>query len=158
MASGRSDEFPGSSDEEDFFAGFTVEEISQMKQDRQRRREQESLRDVDEEIDALINQQPQESASNSDVEVFADDGGEENGESSMRKLLVNADSEDAPPNSLQWSNILNGINVAEFSVHHGIPRYLGDNANSIFLSTMNSLMKSSGTALPISIPKAKKHS
>ena len=123
MASGRSDEFPGSSDEEDFFAGFTVEEISQMKQDPQRRREQESLRDVDEEIDALINQQPQESASNSNVEVFADDGGEENGESSMRKLLVNADSEDAPPNPLQWSNILSRINVAESSVHHGLPRY-----------------------------------
>ena len=52
MASGRSDEFPGSSDEkEDFFASFTVEEISQMRQDRQRRREQESLRYVDEEID-----------------------------------------------------------------------------------------------------------
>lgn len=50
MASGRSDEFPGSSDKEDFFAGFTVEEISQMTQDCQRRREQASLRDVDEEI------------------------------------------------------------------------------------------------------------
>jgi len=38
MASGGSDEFPGSSDEEqDFFAGFTVEEIGQMRQDRQRR-------------------------------------------------------------------------------------------------------------------------
>ena len=85
MASGWSDEFPGSSDEEDFFARSTVEEISQMKQDRQRWREQESLRNVDEEIDALINQQPQESASNSNIEVFADDGGEENGESSMRK-------------------------------------------------------------------------
>lgn len=46
MASGRSDEFPGSSD-----AGFTVEEISQMTQDCQRRREQASLHDVDEEID-----------------------------------------------------------------------------------------------------------
>lgn len=120
--------------------------------------QQESLRDVDEEIDALINQQPQESASNSNVEVFADDGGEENGESSMRKLLVNVDSEDAPPNPLQWSNILSGINVAESSVHHGLPRYLRVNANSIFSSTTNSLMKSTGTALPISIPKAKQHS
>ena len=36
MASGWSEEFPGSSDEEDFFARSTVEEISQMKQDRQR--------------------------------------------------------------------------------------------------------------------------
>ena len=41
MASGRSDDFPGSSDEEeDFFAGFTVEEIGQMRQDLQRRQEQ----------------------------------------------------------------------------------------------------------------------
>lgn len=59
MVAGRSDEFPGSSDtEEDFFPGFTVEEISQMRQDCQRRREQASLRDVDEEIDTLIDQQP----------------------------------------------------------------------------------------------------
>jgi len=82
MASGRSDVFPGSSDKEDFFAGFTVEEISQMTQDCQRRREQASLRDVDEEIDTLIDQQPQESASNSDVKVFADDHNEESHESS----------------------------------------------------------------------------
>jgi len=31
MASGGSDEFPGSSDEEDIFASFTVEEIGQMR-------------------------------------------------------------------------------------------------------------------------------
>ena len=87
MGSGRSDDFPGSSDEEeDFFAGFTVEEIGQMRQDRQRRREQELLRDVDEEIDTLIDQEPQESASNSGVEVFADDGDEESGESSDEGL------------------------------------------------------------------------
>ena len=47
MASGGADEFPGSSDE-DFFTGFTVEEIGQMRQDRQRQREQESLHSVDE--------------------------------------------------------------------------------------------------------------
>ena len=68
MASGWSDDFPSSSDEEeDFFASFTVEEIGQMRQDRQRRREQELLRDVDEEIDAFIDQEPQESASSSNV-------------------------------------------------------------------------------------------
>ena len=83
MASGWSDDFPVSSDEEeDFFASFTVKEIGQMRQDRQRRQEQELLRDVDEEIDALIDQEPQESVSNSDVEVFADDGDVESGESS----------------------------------------------------------------------------
>ena len=130
MASGGSDEFLGSSDEEDFFAGFTVEEIGQMRQDRQRQREQESLRDVDEEIDALIDQQPQESASYSDFEVFADDGDEESGESSDEETVSNADSEDAPPNPLQWSNALSGINVEEFSVRHGPSRNLGDNATA----------------------------
>ena len=96
MASGGSDGLSDSSDEEqDLFASFTVEEISEMRQDRQRRREQGSLRDVDEEIDILIDQQPQESASNSDVEVFVDDGDEESSES---------------------SDELSGINVEEFSV------------------------------------------
>ena len=131
MASGRSDDFPGSSDEEeDFFAGFTVEEIGQMRQDRLRRREQELLRDVDEEIDALIDQEPQESVSNSDVEVFADDGDEESGESSDEETACNTDSNDAPPNPLQWSNTLGGINVEEFSVSHGPSRDLRDNATA----------------------------
>ena len=116
MASRRSDDFPSSSDEEDFFAGFTAEEIGQMRQDRQRRREQELLRDVDEEIDALIDQEPQESPSNSNVEVFADDGDEESSESSDEETAGNADSNDAPPNPLQWSNTLGKINVEEFSV------------------------------------------
>ena len=35
MAPGRSDDFPD--EEEDFFAGFTIEEIGQMRQDCQRR-------------------------------------------------------------------------------------------------------------------------
>ena len=69
--------------------------------DRQRQQQQELLRDVDEEIDALIDQQPQESASNSDVEVFADDGDEESGENSDEETASNADSDDAPPNRLQ---------------------------------------------------------
>ena len=82
-----------------------------MRQDRQRRREQELLCDVDEEIDALIDQEPQESVSNSDVEVFTDDGDEESGESSDEETATNADSNDAPPNPLQWSNTLGGINA-----------------------------------------------
>jgi len=101
-----------------------------MRQDRQRRREQGLLRDVDEEIDALIDQQPQESASNSDVEIFADDGNEERGESSDEETVSNADSEDALPNLLQWSNTLSEINVEEFSVRHGPSRNLGDNATA----------------------------
>ena len=61
MASGGSDGLSDSSNEEqDFFASFTVEEISEMRQDCQRQREQGSLRDVDEEIVILIDQQPQD--------------------------------------------------------------------------------------------------
>ena len=89
MASGRSDDFPGSSDEEeDFFAGFTVEEIDQMRQDRQRRRQQELLRDVDEEIDALIDQEPQESASNSDLRFLLMMAMKKVAKAAMKKLLV----------------------------------------------------------------------
>ena len=85
-----------------------------MRQERQRRQEQELLCDVDEEIDALIDQQPQQSTSNSDVQVFADDGDEESGESSDEETASNADSDDAPPNPLQCSSTLSGINVEEF--------------------------------------------
>jgi len=77
---------------------------------------------VDEEIEAFIDQEPQESPSNSDVEVFADDGNKESSESS------NEDSKDAPPNPLKWSNTLSGINAEEF--RHGPFRNLGDNARA----------------------------
>ena len=78
---------------------------------------------MDEEIDALIDQQPQESASNSEVEVLADDGGDE-------ETVSNTDSEDVPPSPLQWSNTLSRINVEEFSFCHGPSRNLGDNATA----------------------------
>ena len=104
-----------------FFTGFTVEEIGQMRQDHQRQREQESLCNVDAEIEALIDEPPRESPSNFDVTVFAESD-EESSESS------NEESKDAPPKPLQWSNTLSGINVQEFSVRHGPSRNLGGNA------------------------------
>ena len=70
------------SDEKDFFAGFAIKEIGQMCQDRQRRREQESL---DGQIEAMIDLQPQENINNSDVEVFPgekEDGAESSNEES----------------------------------------------------------------------------
>ena len=85
---------------------------------------------MNEEIDTLIDQQHQESPSNSDVVVLADDGDEESGESSVEETASNTYSEDAPPNPLQWSNTLSGINVEEFSVHHGPFRNLGDNVTA----------------------------
>ena len=109
---------------------------------------------MDEEIDALIDQQTQESASNSDIEVFADDGDEESGKSSDEETVSNADSEDAPPNPLQWSNTLRGINVEEFSVPEILGTMPEPKISSIFSSTMNSLMKLSGTALPMPIQRA----
>ena len=64
------------------------------------------------------------------LRFFADDGDEESGESSDEETASNAYSDDAPPNPLQWSNTLGGINVKEFSVRHGQSRDLGDNATA----------------------------
>jgi len=46
---------------------------------------------VDEEIDALIDQQPLESESNFDIEVFADDGDEDSSEGRNEETASNAD-------------------------------------------------------------------
>ena len=49
----------------------------------------------------LIDQQPQESARDSNIEVFADDGDEESSKSSDEETASNTNSEDALPNPLQ---------------------------------------------------------
>ena len=85
MASGRSELVSFWSDEKDFFAGFTIKEIRQMCQDRQRRGEQESL---DGQIEAMIDLQPQENSNNSDVEVFAGDKEEDGAESSNEETAA----------------------------------------------------------------------
>ena len=130
MASGQSDELPSSSDdEENFFAGFTVEEISHIRQDRKRRQEQDLLRNVDNEIEALIEQQAEENGNNSDIDAIADDDEGNSGEDSNEETASTA-SEEAASNRIQWSNTLHGINVEEFSIHHGPTKDLGDNANA----------------------------
>lgn len=117
---------------------------------------------MDKEIDTLIDLQPRENASNSDVEVFVGDGDKESKESSEscdEETASNADSEAAPPNPLRWSNTLSAINLEELSVGHGPSRVLGDNAPAnLFSSMTNSLMKLPGTALPMPIPRATKRS
>jgi len=92
-----------------------------MRQDHQRQQEQESLYNVDAEVEALIDEQPRESPSNSDVKVFAESVEESSGSS-------NEESKDAPSKPLQWSNTLSGINAQEFSVRHDPSRNLGNNA------------------------------
>ena len=102
MASGRSGEVPVSSDEEEeLFAGFTVEEIGQIWQDRQRRRDQELLRDNDEEIEAFLDREPQETDNNSDVEVFADSDGDMEDSSESTDEETADEREEVPPNPIQ---------------------------------------------------------
>ena len=129
MASGQSDELPSSSDDEDFFAGFTVEEIGHIRQDRKRRQEQELLRNVDDEIEALIEQQAEENGNNSDLDTIADDDEGNSGKDSDEETASTA-SEEAASNRIQWSNTLRGINGEEFSIRHGPTKDLGDNANA----------------------------
>ena len=59
MATGRIDESQVSSDEEqELFAGFTIEEIGKIRQARQTRQEQNLLRNVDGEIKDFFDLQP----------------------------------------------------------------------------------------------------
>ena len=131
MASGRSGEVPVSSDEEEeLFAGFTVEEIGQIRQDRQRRRDQELLRDNDEEIEAFLDREPQETDNNSDVEVFADSDGDVEDSSESTDEETADEHEEVPPNPIQWSNTAQEITVEECSVPHGLTRDLGNDASA----------------------------
>ena len=131
MASGRSNDFSDSSeDERDFFAGFTIEEVAQVRQQRETRREEENLRDVDEEIDQIIDLQPQENGNSSDVELFADEDEEEEDAEDSDEETPAENAAAAPRNRIQWSSTLEGINVEEFSVRHGPTRDLGDNATA----------------------------
>ena len=105
---------PYSSDEEEVFAGFSVEEIAEIRQRRQHQ---------DREIEEMFD----ESGTNSDVEFFA--SGDEDDEEEDDESNESAD-EDAPSDSLQWSNTLSDINVEEFSVRHGPTKDLGGQATS----------------------------
>ena len=102
---------PYSSDEEEVFAGFSVEEIAEIRQRRQH--QDEEMFD--------------ESGTNSDVEFFTSGG--EDDEEEDDESNESAD-EDAPPDSLQWSNTLSDINVEEFSVCLGPTKDLGGQATS----------------------------
>ena len=99
---------PYSSNEEEVFAGFSVEEIAEIRQRRQHQ---------DREIEEMFD----ESGTNSDVEFFASGDEDESNESA---------DEDAPPDPLQWSNTLSDINIEEFSVRHGPTKDLGGQATS----------------------------
>lgn len=128
MASGRIDESQNSSDEEQVvFAGFTIEEIGNIRQARQTRQEQNLLRDVDSEIEDFFDLRLQERGSNSDVELYAS-GEEEEGD--VETSDEESAPEENPPNALQWSSTLREINVRQFSVRHGPTSDLGDNATA----------------------------
>jgi len=106
---------PYSSDEEEVFAGFSVEEIAEIQQRRQHQ-------DFDREIEEMLD----ESGTNSDVEFFAS-GDEDDEEEEDDETNESAD-EDATPDPLQWSNTLSDINVEEFSVRRGRTKDLGGQA------------------------------
>ena len=127
MASGRIDESQVSSDEEqEVFAGFTIEEIGNIRQARQKRQEQNLLRNVDGEIEDFFALQSQERGSNSDVELYASEEEEVDEESSNEETAPKVNR----PNAIQWSNTLQEMNVTQFSIPHGPTRDLGDNATA----------------------------
>lgn len=121
MASGEFNNASLSSDEEEeIFAGFTVEEVAELRQRRQRQLEQDLREDVEEFMDLGAH----ERGTDSDVELFAsEDEGEEEEESDDS----GDETEDVP---FRWSNVLGEIDIEEFSARHGATKDLGDRATS----------------------------
>ena len=148
MASGRNDESQVSSDEEqEVFAGYTVEEISDIQQARQTRQEQNLLRNVDDEIEDFSDLPPQERGSNSDVELYASEEEEEGDEESATK--------ENRPNALQWSSTLREIDVRQFIMAQ--PEILEImqllKISSIYFLTMATLTKLSASPLGMLVRK-----
>ena len=118
MASGEFNNASLSSDEEEeIFAGFTVEEVAKLRQRRQRQLEQDLREDVKEFMDLGAH----ERGIDSDVQLFAseDEGEEEESDDSADE------TEDVP---FRWSNVLGEIDIEEFSARHGATKDLGDRA------------------------------
>ena len=69
---------------------------------------------MDDQIEEFFNLQPQERGGDSDVELYAseEDDGDESGD---EETLPN-NSNDEPPNAVQWSNNLSAVNVNDFSI------------------------------------------
>ena len=116
MASNEFNVNPYSSDKEEVFPGFSVEEIAEIRQQRQHQ-------DFNREIEEMFH----ESGTNSAVEFFASE--DEDDEEEDDESNESAD-EYAPPDPLQWLNTLSDINVEEFSVRHGPTKDLGGQATS----------------------------
>ena len=128
MACRSFDENPASSDEEqELFAGFTIEEIGQIRRDREARLAQQQPHDLDDQIEEFLDLRPTERGSNSDVELYASEEEEEESNESSDEEATPDNAGRAPPNAIQWSNNLSGINVEPFSIGHGPNSDLGDN-------------------------------
>ena len=107
MDSERIDESQFSSDEEqEVFAGFTIEEIDKIQQAHQTQQEQNLLHNVDGEMEDSLDLPSQEKGNNSNVEVYAKEEEESNKSSDKESA-----AEKSQPNALQWSSTLWEINV-----------------------------------------------
>ena len=97
-----------------------------MRQARQARLEQNSVRNVDDEIEDFYDLRSQERGSDSDVELYACEEEEESDESCDEESAT----EESRPNTLQWSSTLRQIDIEQFSISHGPTRDLGENATA----------------------------
>lgn len=122
MASHRFDDASRSSDEEEeIFPGFTLEEVAEIRQERQRRQQENSLRDVDWEIEEIFDFGEHEGGTNSDVEIFGNEEEEQDDEEE-------SDDKDMPSVGVQWSNTSSEIDIEEFTIPHGPSKDLGEGA------------------------------
>ena len=99
-----------------------MEEIVQIHEECQRRRQQQNLSSSDQNFDH-----------SSDLELFFDERDEEedkdDDEGSDEEAPAKNEAQ-VPQNAIHWSPTLQEINVEGFSLHHGPTKYLGDDATS----------------------------
>ena len=93
--------------------------MAEIWQEWQRRLQENSLRDVDQETKEIYNFGESEGGTNSNVEIFASNEEEED-----------SNNQDIPSAGVRWLNILGEIDIEEFTIPHGLTKDLGDGVTS----------------------------
>ena len=97
--------------------------MTEIWQEWQRRLQENSLRDVDQETKEIYNFGESEGGTNSNVEIFASNEEEEDEEE-------DSNNQDIPSAGVRWLNTLGEIDIEEFTIPHGLTKDLSDGVTS----------------------------
>ena len=97
--------------------------MAEIWQEWQRRLQENSLRDVDQETKEVYNFGESEEGTNFNVEIFASNEEEEDEEE-------DSNNQDITSAGVRWLNTLGEIDIEEFTIPHGLTKDLGDGVTS----------------------------